>query len=94
MTQRDAYLIASELYKLMRKDMTQTISEVADRTDDELLSHAEAAAFLRTSPAALYKLKGIPYTKNGRKRLYSKLALKKYFNMVADKPPVRRRQYG
>lgn len=71
----DARKIAQELYKLMRKDMKDRMADAVANAEDEFLSHREAAAFLRTTPGALYIRKDVPYTKLGRKRIYSRNAL-------------------
>lgn len=80
LTRQDAINIASELYKLMRKDVKTHLTNVVDKEMDTFISHNEAAALLNLSPGTLYHRKDIPFTKTGGKRIYSRLALVRYLN--------------
>lgn len=80
LTRQDAINIASELYKLMRKDVKTHLGTIVDKEMDTFISHNEAAALLNMSPGTLYHRKDIPYTKTGGKRIYSRLALVKFLH--------------
>lgn len=71
-------MVAEELYRLMRKDIRAHIAAVVDSETDEFIGHKEAARMLGMTPGSLYHRDDVPYTLVGRKRLYSKAALRRY----------------
>lgn len=68
LTRREARLIAEELHKIMQQQMVP----------EELLTTKDAAKYLNISASTLYHNKSIPYTKQGKKKLYTRSALYEY----------------
>ena len=73
-------ILAEELWKLMEKKGSPVLKEVLERRD-EYISVEEASGLIGYSKSYLYKNKNdFPYTRIGRKLMFSKRGIEKKMN--------------
>jgi hypothetical protein len=71
MTRNEAKILAEELYKLMKKDIKNLVSQAVTEETDEWLTPEQAAGILSMSISYVMH-SDIPYTKVGHRRRYRK----------------------
>lgn len=87
-------LVAPEI-KSPEEVRPKEINEVYRKPNSNWLTHSEAAAFLKTTPAVLYKLSSlrkIRYSKRGKKNYYKVEHLEQY--LTEGEIPTRERLSG
>lgn len=81
LTDQQIKKLAKELYGHLRKELMAQITVAVEEENDTIIGTKAAAQMLNIQPATLRRKCNngeIPYTKKGRKLLFSKLALMRY----------------
>lgn len=78
-TSQEIRLSAYQMNVLAEK-VAKKIYDMMPKPPEEFLTTAEAAEYLNMSASAIYHATDIPYTKRGKKKLYTKAALAAYMN--------------
>lgn len=78
MNRSDARKIAEELVPLLLKEIRKMVPKAVEKCDDEYMTTAEAAEYIRRSVSFLKAHGEIPSAKVGARRLYLKSDLRKF----------------
>lgn len=79
MTRTEARMVAEELYKLLRKDLIERVTEINIEANDKQLSTKEAAEYLGYKPKTIYNnISRIPHYKVGKALRFSQMALAEF----------------
>lgn len=78
MNRSDARKIAEELVPLLLKEIRKMVPKAVEKCDDEYMTTAEAAEYIRRSVSFLKAHAEIPSAKVGARRLYLKSDLRKF----------------
>lgn len=79
MTRNDAKMIAEELYKLMKKDIKQLVSQAVTDETEEWLNSRQVAEMMGVS-LSYVRQNEIPHSKVGRLNRYRKSDIVKLMN--------------